>query len=147
MTTASTDSANVKLAKEYFVRADAQSPDLLELFHPEFEMYFPKLGFVHGHGAFMQMASGFAGEMASIHHDFENYLFIENGSHVVAEGTSSGAMTDGRTWKAGETPGGRFCNVFQIKDGLIKSVHVYLDPDYVGDDEARFRWGRDGRSW
>ena len=42
----------------------------------------------------------------------------------------------------GKTPGGRFCNVFKFRDGRISSLHIYLDPDYTGEDEARFRRGR-----
>src|SRR5438128_281202 len=46
----------------------------------------------------------------------------------------------------GKTPGGRFCNVFKFRDGRISSLHIYLDPDYTGEDEARFRWGKN-RQW
>jgi hypothetical protein len=53
----------------------------------------------------------------------------------------------GRTWKGGETPGGRFCNVFEFRGERIARVNVYLDPDYLGEDEARFRWGRKDRRW
>ncbi len=51
----------------------------------------------------------------------------------------------GGQWKGGETPGGRFCNVFEFRDDRIARVHVYLDPDYLGEDEPRFRWGHDRR--
>ena len=49
-------------------------------------------------------------------------------------------------WAGGKTPGGRFCNVFKFRDGRIASVHIYLDPDYTAEDEARFRWGKN-RHW
>lgn len=42
----------------------------------------------------------------------------------------------------GKTPDGRFCNAFKFRDGRISSLHIYLDPDYAGEDEARFRWGK-----
>ena len=71
--------------------------------------------------------------------------FIPSGDALVVEGTSKGKLA-GKSWEGGVTPGGRFCNVFRFRDGLISSVHVYLDPDYTGDDEARFRWGKN-RSW
>src|SRR5215470_6729671 len=48
--------------------------------------------------------------------------------------------------QAAKTPGGRFCNVFKFRDGRISSLHIYLDPDYTGEDEARFRWGKN-RQW
>ena len=59
---------------------------------------------------------------------------------------STGRMS-GTSWAGGVTPGGRFCNVFEFRDGRIARLHVYLVPDYVGEDEPRFRWGRTGREW
>ena len=58
---------------------------------------------------------------------------------------SQGKMS-GKSWEGGKTPGGRFCNVFKFRDGRISSLHVYLDADYTGEDEARFRWGLN-RQW
>lgn len=146
MSTSTQEDRNIALTKEYFIRGDAKRPDLLELFHPDFQLYFPKFGIGRGPEAFLQMVSGFAGELESIEHDFTHYNFIATGPTVVVEGTTRGMM-NGQSWAAGETPGGRFCNVFEFRDGLIARIHVYLDPDYLGEDEARFRWGREGRSW
>jgi hypothetical protein len=53
----------------------------------------------------------------------------------------------GITWSGGTTPGGRFCNVFEFREDRIARLHVYLNPDYLGEDESRFRWGRAGRYW
>jgi hypothetical protein len=53
----------------------------------------------------------------------------------------------GKSWAAGETPDGRFCNVFEFKGDLISRVHIYLDPDYVSEDQPRFLWGLDSRTW
>jgi len=138
---------NLSMAKEYFIRGDAGRADILELFHPEFQLYFPKFGIKRGPQAFMELLSGFAGTLKSIEHDFSKYNFIVTGANVVVEGTTRGSMTNGKSWEAGKTPGGRFCNVFEFRDNLIVRVHVYLDPDYVSEDEPRFRWGREGRTW
>src|SRR6267142_1939902 len=138
---------NLSMAKEYFIRGDAGRADILELFHPEFQLYFPKFGIKRGPQAFMELLSGFAGTLKSIEHDFSKYNFIVTGAYVVVEGTTRGSMTNGKSWEAGKTPGGRFCNVFEFRDNLIVRVHVYLDPDYVSEDEPRFRWGREGRTW
>jgi hypothetical protein len=43
--------------------------------------------------------------------------------------------------------GGHFCNVFEFRGDLISRVHIYLDPDYAGEDQPRFLWGLDGRTW
>ncbi len=45
-------------------------------------------------------------------------------------------------WRAGqpEWGGGRWCNVFEIRDWLIHRAFVYLDPDYAGRDTERYPW-------
>ena len=78
------------MAKQYFLRGDARRADLLDLFHPEFQLYFPKFGIKRGPQAFMEMVSGFAGELQSIEHDFSTYNFIASGPYVVVEGTTRG---------------------------------------------------------
>ena len=140
------DKRNIEMAKEYFRRGDAQDPTLLELFHPELQYYFPKFGIGHGPQAMMAMVSGFTGELEAISHDFSTYLFVARDPHVVVEGTTRGRMK-GQEWEAGKTPGGRFCNMFEFRDGLIARCFVYLDPDYIGEDKPRFRWGTEGREW
>jgi ketosteroid isomerase-like protein len=140
------DTRHIELAKEYFRRSDAGDPRLLELFHPELQFYFPKFGIGHGPQSVLDMVAGFAGQIEAIEHDFSDYLFVARDPHVIVEGTTRGRL-NGKDWQAGKTPGGRFCNVFEFREGLIVRCHVYLDPDYTGEDEARFRWGRDGREW
>ena len=137
----------IELAKEYFRRGDAGRSDVVELFTEDFQFYFPKFGIKRGKGALFDMVSGFTDVLASIKHDFTNYNFIPAGSLLAVEGTTEGTMTDGKAWSGGQTPGGRFCNVFEFRGDLICRIHVYLDPDYTGEDEARFRWGRDAREW
>ena len=70
---------NIAMAKEYFVRGDAGRADLLDLFHPEFQLYFPKFGIKRGPQAFTELVSGFAGQLQSIEHDFRKYNFIATG--------------------------------------------------------------------
>jgi ketosteroid isomerase-like protein len=74
-------------------------------------------------------------------------IFYENrpGTYLVVGGTSQGRMS-GKSWAGGKTPGGRFCNVLKFRDGRISKLHIYLDPDYTAEDEARFRWGQN-RKW
>jgi hypothetical protein len=79
-------------------------------------------------------------------HDYATLVFIPSGDRVAVEGVSAGRM-NGVTWSGGATPGGRFCNVFEFRGERIARLHVYLDPDYLGEDESRFRWGRTGRQW
>jgi ketosteroid isomerase-like protein len=59
----------------------------------------------------------------------------------VCEGTSQGEHRDGPrmadepAWGAG-----RWCDVFEVRDGRISRVFIYLDPDYAGRDAARYPW-------
>jgi hypothetical protein len=41
----SEDQEKIKIAREYFMRADQGRPDILELFQEDAEVYFPKFGF------------------------------------------------------------------------------------------------------
>ena len=137
------DQDKIAIAQEYFIRADQGRPDVLELFHEDAEIYFPKFGF--GRQSFFEVVKGFESSLEYIRHDYEGLTFIASGDYLVVEGTSHGKMS-GKSWAGGQTPGGRFCNLFKFRDGRISSLHIYLDPDYTGEDEARFRWGKN-RHW
>ncbi len=141
----SNDQDKISIAREYFIRADQGRPDVLDLFHEDAEIYFPKFGFGFGRESFFEMVKGFQDELEFIRHDYDNFIFIPSGDYVVVEGTSHGKMS-GKIWEGGKTPGGRFCNVFKFRDNHICSLHIYLDPDYTGEDKTRFRWGKN-RTW
>ena len=93
------------------------------------------------------MMSGLGGIVTSIGHDLSASLVLQDGERVVVEGVSKGELKSGERWAAGETSAGRYCNVFEIRDGQIAHLAVYLDPDYAGAHDAAFLWGRDGRTW
>lgn len=40
----------------------------------------------------------------------------------------------------GVTQAGRFCDVFEIRDGKIQRLYIYLDPDYAGADIQGYSW-------
>ena len=140
----SNDQDKIALAREYFIRADQGRRDVLDLFREDAEIYFPKFGFGFGRQSLFEMFKGFEGSLEHIQHDYDGLKFIPSGDYLVVEGTSHGKMS-GKSWAGSKTPGGRFCNVFKFQDGRISSLHIYLDPDYTGDDEARFRWGKNRR--
>jgi ketosteroid isomerase-like protein len=139
------DQEKIAVARAYFMRADQGRADLLDLFHEDAEFYFPKFGFGFGRESIFEMVKGFQGILEYIQHDYETLIYIPSGDFVVVEGTSHGKLS-GKSWIGGKTPGGRFCNVFKFRDQLISSLHVYLDPDYTGEDVTRFRWGNN-RVW
>jgi hypothetical protein len=105
---------------------------------------FPKFGFGLGRQSLVEVAKGFIGAVEFTKHDYDGLKFIPSVDYLVVEGTSRGAIS-GKSWEGGTTPGGRFCNVFRLRGDRIASVHVYLDPDYTGENESRFRWGKDRR--
>lgn len=139
------DREKINIAREYLMRADQGRPDVLELVHENAEIYLPKFGFGSGRNSFLEIAKGFEGVLEYIQHDYDRLNFIPSADYLIVEGTSQGRMS-GKSWAGGKTPGGRFCNVFKFRDGRISSLHIYLDPDYTGEDEARFRWGKN-RTW
>jgi hypothetical protein len=61
--------------------------------------------------------------------------------------TTKGVLKSGERWAAGSTPAGRFCNIFEFRNGLIARLHVYLDPDYAGKATETFLWEHEGRRW
>jgi hypothetical protein len=89
----SNDQEKIKIAREYFMRADQERPDILELFHEDAEFYFPKFGFGFGGDSFLEMVKGFQGVLEFIRHDYDRLNFIPSGDYLVVEGTSQGRMS------------------------------------------------------
>jgi ketosteroid isomerase-like protein len=139
------DEDKIKMVQQYFRLFDQGRPELLELFHEDAEIYFPKFGFGEGRQSFLELGKGAEGSLDFIQHDYDTLRIISAGDDVVVEGTSRGKIS-GKAWVGGQTPGGRFCNVFKFRDDRISSLHIYLDPDYTGEDTPRFRWGQN-RKW
>lgn len=137
---AAVDSDRVKAVKEYIRRVD-QNDFPAELFASGFQFYVPKFGIGNGAAEFMEMAVGFMSAYHGVSHNID--LIADCGSIVLVEGRTSGEDIQGNVWRGGETPGGRFCSIFEFDgDGLIARMHIYLDPDYTSRDIERFRWQR-----
>jgi hypothetical protein len=134
------------VAEQYFARLDAGSPELLDLLTDDVQIYFPKFGIGRGKQAFVEALTGLGSIVQSIEHLTESFTYIQEANRLAVEGTTRGALKTGARWAAGETPGGRFCNVFEFRGDLISRVHIYIDPDYAGEDKDRFLWGVD-RTW
>ena len=132
--------ANSDRVRTYIQRID-RGDFPAEMFADGFQFHVPKFGIGHGVAEFMEMAAGFMPAYHGVSHVID--LIAESGGIVVLEGRTSGEDAEGVTWRGGETPGGRFCSVFDFDDaGLIARMHIYLDPDYTSRDRERFRWDR-----
>ena len=99
----SNDQDKITLAREYFIRADQGRPDILELFHEDAEIYFPKLGFGFGRHSFLEMVKGFEGALEYIQHDYDRLTFISRSprgrvgnSQCGSERRSNGESRSGR---------------------------------------------------
>jgi ketosteroid isomerase-like protein len=136
----------LETVREYFVRVDAGRPDTPDLFTDDIQLFFPKFGVTHGKSGFAELGKGLMGSLTAIRHDVSTFEYVVDGDTVVVEGTTIGSGQDGREWRGGETPGGRFCSVFKFRGGLIARMHIYLDPDYTSRHSDGFLWGTE-RSW
>jgi ketosteroid isomerase-like protein len=141
------DHMATEVAKKYFALLDAGNAQLLDLFTDDVQIFFPKFGVGRGHSALRDVLAGLGGALQSVQHLSESFVYTHGGNRLAVEGQTRGVLRSGARWVAGETPAGRFCNVFEFRGELICRMYVYLDPDYGSDDKARFLWGVEGRAW
>jgi ketosteroid isomerase-like protein len=146
-TTVMTDEQRKSVALEYLKAFDnggvtSTGASILDLFANDAQVYFPKWGLANGKEEIGRLFTEVGATIISIRHDYSHFNWIFSGSDVVVcEGTSHGEHRDG-PWRAGlpEWQAGRWCDVFEIRGGLIQRCFIYLDPDYAGKDTARYPW-------
>jgi ketosteroid isomerase-like protein len=134
-----TDEQRRSVALEYLKRLD-NGADFFGLFADDAQVFFPKWGLANGVAEIKQLFSDVAGILAGVTHDYAYFNYVHGGDTLVVEGTSSGTTADGTAWRAGVTHAGRWCDVFEIRDGRIQRLFIYLDPDYADADTARYPW-------
>jgi ketosteroid isomerase-like protein len=146
-----TDEQRKTVALEYLKAFDNQGVtstggSILDLFAEDAQVFFPKWGLAIGKQQIGQLFSDFGALIKHIRHDYATFNWVMTGTDRFAvEGTSAGQHIDG-SWKAGVTHAGRWCDIFEVRDGLIQRCFIYLDPDYAGLDTARYPWlAADGR--
>jgi hypothetical protein len=147
-----TDEQRKSIALEYLKAFDnkgvtSSGGSILDLFADDAQVFFPKWGLATGKQQVGQLFSDFGAGIRHILHDYATFNWIMTGTDVFAvEGTSAGEHAEG-PWRAGVSHGGRWCDVFEVRDFLIQRCFIYLDPDYGGRDTARYPWlsaeGRD----
>jgi hypothetical protein len=142
-----TDEQRKSVAIEYLKAFDrggetSDGGSILDLFADDAQAYFPKWGVASGKEQIGKLFGDVGGTLKSIEHHYSEFNWVFSGSDVlVCEGTSHGEHRDG-PWRAGvpDWAAGRWCDVFEIRDFLIQRVFIYLDPDYAGQDTARYSW-------
>jgi ketosteroid isomerase-like protein len=140
-TSTMTDEQRKSVALEYLKRLD-RGDDFFDLFADDAQLYFPKCALANGIDEIKQTFGNVGTIVASVRHDYAYFNYFQSGDTVVVEGTSSGRAADGTDWRAGVTHAGRWCDVFEIRDGKIQRLFIYLDPDYAVADTARYPWLR-----
>jgi ketosteroid isomerase-like protein len=136
-----TDEQRKSVALDYLKRLD-RGQDIFDLFADDAQLYFPKCPLANGIDEIEQTFKNVGGMLAAVRHDYAYLNFVHSGDTLVVEGTSSGRTADGTEWRAGVTHAGRWCDVFEIRDGKIQRLFIYLDPDYADADAARYPWLR-----
>jgi ketosteroid isomerase-like protein len=134
-----TDEQRRSVALEYLKRLD-RGEDFFDLFDDDAQLYFPKCPLANGIKEIKEIFGNVGSIVAAVSHDYAYFNYVQHGDTVVVEGTSSGRAADGTAWRAGVTHAGRWCDVFEIRDGKIQRLFVYLDPDYADADTARYPW-------
>lgn len=146
--TTSLDAARRAVAESYLKSLDAGgvSPTtglgLFDHFTEDAVVHFPKWGVARGIDQVKQLFADVGGTLKAIAHHYDGFNWYMNGTDRFAvEGTSNGMHRDG-PWQAGNPDwgAGRWCDTFELRDGRIARLFIYLDPDYAGGDHARYPW-------
>ena len=125
---------------DYFRRLD-RGEDFLPLFAEDARVFYPKWGVATGHDEIGTMFGDVGELVTAMSHDYETFNYVIDGDTVVVEGTSTGETANGTEWRPDGTPGGgRWCDVFEVRDGEIQRLFIYLDPDYAGKDTEQYPW-------
>jgi len=115
---------------------------LFDHFADDGEVFFPKWGIARGKAEIIRMFTDVGGTLKGISHQYDTLIWYMTGtSRFAVEGTSSGEHRDG-PWQA-DNPAwgaGRWCDCFDVADGKIRRLFIYLDPDYASRDTARYPW-------
>ncbi|HWI71921.1 MAG TPA: nuclear transport factor 2 family protein [Baekduia sp.] len=137
------DSANVATVKRFYKISDGRlAGNRAELFTDDVQIYAPKYGVGIGREAMEAAGKGRTMYRRLVHH-LDEFDIVEMENRVVVEGTTEGETATGRTWDGRTTAPGRFCSVFELRDGKICRMHVYFDPDLGHEDAHRYPWSQD----
>ncbi|WNI18468.1 nuclear transport factor 2 family protein [Actinacidiphila sp. ITFR-21] len=131
---------HVAIALEYFRRVDAGEPPV-DLFAADAQVFFPKFGTGHGIEDFGRLGAGLMAEQVAFQHPVESMVYTHEGNRLIVEGLERGRNAAGVAWPDGRPElEGRYCNAFEFRGDKISRLHIYVDPDFLGQDADRFLW-------
>lgn len=119
-----TDEERKSVASEYLKSLD-YGRDFFHLFAEDAEVFFPNWGVARGAVEYKRLFSDLGALVAEFIHHHAYINWIIQGDMVVAEGSSEGKLKTGESWTDS-----KWCDVFEIRDGKIKRLYIYLDPEY-----------------
>lgn len=120
----------IGVAKAYF-QAFATAADVEEQLSPELEFYYPGFGVCQGLSRYADFSRTLSATWERIDFDADNFSYIAGGGSVVVEGTVSGKLANGASFR-----GHRFCAVLEVKQNAITRLFFYLDPDLAAAAQA-----------
>jgi ketosteroid isomerase-like protein len=123
----------------YFKKIDSGifDDEYFDLYAEDVEMYYPKFGFEKGKQGIKNFGKVIGKHLEKLTHDIQNFRYTFSGTVIVVEGNEKGVTRSGKEWPDNHTSFGKFCNVFEFDDELIKRVHIYVDPDFTSEDTER----------
>ena len=119
-----TDDERKSVAAEYLKALDL-GKEFFHLFAEDAEVFFPNWGVAIGEEEIKKLFSDLGGMVEEFRHHQAYINWIIQGDMVVAEGSSEGKLKTGERWSDS-----KWCDVFEIREGKIKRLYIYLDPEY-----------------
>lgn len=122
------------LARAYF-QAFASAGDVEDQLSSDLEFYFPRFGVGRGAESYTKLMRGLSAYWEQVDYDVDNFSYIAAGSNVVVEGTLSGRLPGGVSFR-----GHRFCAVLEVKNNVITRLYFYADPDMASQQPSPVVW-------
>lgn len=120
-----TDEERKSIASEYLHSLDT-GDGFFHLFAEDGEVFFPRSGVAKGASAYKKLFGDLGAKVEKFKHHHDSINWVIQGDFVVAEGSSEGKLKTGETWTDS-----KWCDVFEIRNGKIQRVYIYLDPEYA----------------
>lgn len=115
----------MKSVANYYLKSLDIGRDFYHLFAEDAEVYFPNWGTAVGIEQIKKLFGELAEKVAEFRHHHAYINWIIKDDYVIAEGSSEGKLKSGESWKDS-----KWCDVFEIRDGKIHRLYIYLDPEY-----------------